>query len=524
MTQENNQNKILIGLTVNKETKSFSDWYRQTIVKSELIDYSDISGCYVLRPNAYSLWEKIQEYVNHRINKMGVRNAYFPLFVSKRALETEKSHVEGFAPEVAWVTKAGTSDLAEHIAVRPTSETIMYPHFADWIKSHRDLPLKLNQWCNVVRWEFKDCTPFIRSREFLWQEGHTCFLTKEEADIEVHQILNMYSSVYENLLAVPVIAGRKSEREKFAGGDYTTTVECYIPVVGKAVQGATSHCLGQNFSKMFGIEVEGKNGSKQFVYQNSWGITTRTIGVVTMVHGDNKGLVLPPAIAFTKVVIIPCGINSKTKKEDEDAVAKLCKYLTDYLNAADINTELDDRTNYRVGHKFNYWEMRGVPLRIEIGPKDVANGVVSVCRRDNGEKSTISCAMVKDSCDNLTINHEFIGEITNMLNRIQSDMFDKAKIERDLNVCVCDNVTTFTSALEDKHMCLVPWCENPECEDNIVANCKKLGINMKSLCIPFDQELPIKITNDTNQTIKNYNKCFYCDNKSSSYTLFGCSF
>ncbi|XWV26062.1 prolyl-tRNA synthetase [Tupanvirus soda lake] len=524
MTEENNQNKILIGLTVDKDTKSFSEWYRQTIIKSELIEYSDISGCYVLRPNAYSLWEKIQEYINHRINKMGVKNAYFPLFVSKRALETEKSHVEGFAPEVAWVTKAGESDLAEHIAVRPTSETIMYPHFANWIRSHRDLPLKLNQWCNVVRWEFKDCTPFIRSREFLWQEGHTCFLTKEEADVEVRQILDMYTSVYENLLAVPVIQGRKSEREKFAGGDYTTTVECYIPVVGRAVQGATSHCLGQNFSKMFRIEIENKSGSKQNVYQNSWGITTRTIGVVTMVHGDNKGLVLPPAIAPTKVVIIPCGINSKTKKEDEDAVINLCKSLTEYLNTAGIGTEFDDRTNCRVGHKFNYWEMRGVPLRIEIGPRDVQNSVVCICRRDSSEKSTVSCQVVKNMSGDFSISKEFVNAITNLLHNIQLDMLNRARSERNSNICICDNITIFTSALADKHMCLSPWCENTECEDNIIAHCKKSGINMKSLCIPFDQDLPIKITNDTNQTIKKYNKCFYCGDNSKSYTLFGSSF
>ena len=509
------ENKVLIGITVEKE-KDFSDWYRQTIIKSELIDYGDISGCYVLRPNSYAIWEKIQEYVNHTISKMGVKNAYFPLFVSKKALETEQSHIDGFAPEVAWVTKSGNSNLAEPIAIRPTSETIMYPHFANWIKSHRDLPLKINQWCNVVRWEFKDCTPFIRSREFLWQEGHTCFLTKNEADVEVRQILNMYADIYEKLLVVPVIQGIKSEREKFAGGDYTTTIECYIPTVGKAVQGATSHCLGQNFSQMFKIQVENE-GSKQYVYQNSWGITTRTIGVVTMVHGDNKGLVLPPSIAPTKVVIIPCGITSKTTKADTDAVIKMCQSVESALNTANIITTLDDRDTYSVGHKFNYWEMRGIPLRIEIGPRDVNNDVVCICRRDTGEKSTIGCKINTNTDD-------FIGNINTLFDKINHDMLSRARTKRDEHICVCNNITEFISALNIKQMCLVPWCENPVCEDNIVEYCKEKGISMKSLCIPFDQGLPIKISGNLKNTINKNKHCFYCNENSKSYTLFGCSY
>ena len=253
--------------------------------------------CYILRPHAYAIWDQIKDFFDAEIKKLGVENAYFPCFVSEKVLNAEKDHIEGFAPEVAWVTRSGNSELEEPIAVRPTSETVMYPIFAKWIKSHRDLPLKINQWCNVVRWEFKHPTPFIRSREFLWQEGHTAYATKGEADVEVRQVLDLYKAVYEDLLCVPVVQGVKSEKEKFAGGLYTTTVEAFVPGTGRGIQGGTSHCLGQNFAKMFDIVFEGEGGAKKMVWQNSWGLTTRTIGVMIMVHADDKGLVLPPRVA-----------------------------------------------------------------------------------------------------------------------------------------------------------------------------------------------------------------------------------
>jgi len=510
----NNSDKILIGLTTTKGD-NFSDWYRQTIIKSELISYGDISGCYIIRPNAYALWEVIQDYVNNKIKKMGVRNAYFPLFISKQNLETEKSHIEGFTPEVAWVTKAGTSELAEQIAIRPTSETAIYPHFSNWIRSYRDLPMKINQWCNVVRWEFKDPTPFIRTREILWQEGHSCFSTKAEADQEVREILNVYTSVYEDLLAVPVIQGKKSEKEKFGGADYTTTIECFIPAIGRVVQGATSHHLGQNFSKMFGIEFEDANLKKNFVYQNSWGITTRTIGVMIMVHGDNKGLVLPPRIAPTKIVIIPCGINSKTKESDDKLVNETCQKILSILNNANIPTEFDNRSNYRVGYKFNYWEMHGIPLRMEIGPIDVKNKTVRICRRDTGEKITINCDPENEW-------PEFCSTVHNYLEKIQLDMFARAQSEMISNISVCDCMENFISAITAKKMCLVPWCEDTDCENNTIEYCKKIGHTIKSLCIPFDQDLLKKLIMD--YTEKESTKCFNCDNNCKSYTLFGCSF
>lgn len=323
-----------LGISATKED-DFALWYTQTITMSEMIDYSDISGCYILRPWSYFIWENIQQWFDAQIKELGVQNSYFPMFVSERALATEKDHVEGFAPEVAWVTKSGTSDLAEPIAIRPTSETIMYPFFAKWIRSHRDLPLELNQWCNVVRWEFKDATPFLRSREFLWQEGHTAHHSYESAQERVLSILDLYAMVYEYLLAVPVIKGIKTESEKFAGGYHTTTCEAYINGSGRAIQGATSHNLGQNFGKMFKIQYEDDKGEKAIPWQTSWGLTTRTIGVAVMVHGDNKGLVLPPRVAPTQVIVCPIAMKDvsfqdlKNYSEDIRQVLKALKIRCD---------------------------------------------------------------------------------------------------------------------------------------------------------------------------------------------------
>ena len=305
------ETKLGMHVGINED---FGAWYSQVVVEAELIDYYDISGCYILRPYAFTQWEFIHEFFNKEIKKLGVQNAYFPMFVSQSRLEAEKDHIEDFSPEVAWVTRSGDSELECPIAVRPTSETVMYPHYANWIRSHRDLPLLLNQWCNVVRWEFKHPTPFIRSREFLWQEGHTAHATKKACDEEVRTILDLYRQVYEDMLAVPVIPGVKSEKEKFAGGLYTTTVEAFVPQTGRGIQGATSHCLGQNFAKMFDITFENEKGGRSMVWQNSWGMTTRMLGVCYMVHGDDVGLRLPPKIAPIQVVIVTIP-NSKLSEE-----------------------------------------------------------------------------------------------------------------------------------------------------------------------------------------------------------------
>jgi prolyl-tRNA synthetase len=322
------------------------------------------------------------EWFNARIKELGVQNAYFPMFVSQSVLEREKDHIEGFSPEVAWVTRAsvvfcfpllilslilsqtfsGQSDLEEPIAIRPTSETAMYPYYAKWIRSHRDLPLKLNQWNSVVRWEFKNPQPFLRTREFLWQEGHTAHLTKQEADTEVRQILDLYRRVYEELLAVPVIEGIKSEKEKFAGGLYTTTIEGFIPASGRGIQAGTSHCLGQNFSKpeMFNIFVEDpdNDGQKLYVWQNSWGLSTRTIGVMVMVHGDNQGLVLPPRVASIQVIVVPCGITAKTSDEERKKINDACEELAVTLRGVGVRAKSDLRDAYTPGWKFNEWEQK----------------------------------------------------------------------------------------------------------------------------------------------------------------------
>ncbi|KAJ3074253.1 ribose-phosphate pyrophosphokinase 1, partial [Quaeritorhiza haematococci] len=451
-----------------------------------MLDYYDVSGCYIIRPWAYKIWKEIQAFFGSKIEDLGVEDCYFPMFVSKRALEKEKDHIEGFAPEVAWVTKAGDSELAEHIAVRPTSETVMYPAYAEWLRSHRDLPLRLNQWCNVVRWEFKNPQPFLRTREFLWQEGHTAFLTQPEADAEVRAILDLYRRVYEELLAVPVVPGKKSEKEKFAGGLYTTTVEGFIPTTGRAIQGATSHCLGQNFSKMFNISVENENKERVFVWQNSWGITTRTIGVMVMVHGDDKGLVLPPRVASLQVVVMPVGITAKTSEEDKKKLHAKADEMTQILKEAGVRAKSDVRDNVTAGYKFNHWELRGVPLRLEVGPKDLAKNTARAVRRDNGTSTNLPLDTLSTA-------------VKSLLETIQSDMFAKAKAERDEHLVRLEAWDNFVETLDRKCLVLVPWCERIECEDDVKERSARSvstdeaqderapSMGAKTLCIPFNQ-------------------------------------
>ncbi|XP_070033939.1 proline--tRNA ligase, cytoplasmic-like isoform X3 [Nicotiana tomentosiformis] len=446
-----------------------------------MIEYYDISGCYILRPWAMSIWEILQAFFDAEIKKMKIKNSYFPLFVSPGVLQKEKDHIEGFAPEVAWVTKSGESDLEVPIAIRPTSETVMYPYFSKWIRGHRDLPLRLNQWCNVVRWEFSNPTPFIRSREFLWQEGHTAFATKEEADAEVFrlyvtvlEILELYRRIYEEFLAVPVSKGKKSELEKFAGGLYTTTVEAFIPNTGRGIQGATSHCLGQNFATMFEINFENEKGEKAMVWQNSWGFTTRTIGVMIMVHGDDKGLVLPPKVAATQVIVIPVLYKDANNQGIFDACAATVKNL----NESGIRAEADYRDNYSPGWKYSHWEMKGVPLRIEIGPKDLANNQLRAVRRDNGAKTDITVA-------------NLVEQVNDVLASIQQNLFDVAKQKRDACVQVVKTWDEFAEAVSQKKLILAPWCDEEDVEKDVKARTKGEMGAAKTLCSPFDQpELP----------------------------------
>ncbi|KAG7772061.1 hypothetical protein KL931_000401 [Ogataea haglerorum] len=505
----------LIGVTVDKE-RDFSGWYQQILTKGEMLDYYDVSGCYILRPASYAIWEKIQRWFDDRIKADGVSNAYFPMFVSSRVLEKEKDHVEGFAPEVAWVTRAGSSDLEEPIAIRPTSETVMYPYYAKWIRSHRDLPLKLNQWNSVVRWEFKHPQPFLRTREFLWQEGHTAHLTKEEASEQVSRILDLYAGVYEELLAVPVIKGVKTENEKFAGGLYTTTCEGYIPTTGRGIQGATSHHLGQNFSKMFNISVEnplGPEHPKIYAHQTSWGLSTRVIGVMVMIHSDNKGLVIPPRVAQNQVVIIPVGITSKTTKDIENKLYQTCSELDSRLKKADVRTITDFRDNYSPGWKFSDWELKGVPVRLEVGPKDIANNSVMAVRRDNGEKTALSLDTIET-------------ELPKLLEAIQKSLFDAAKEKYDSHRKIVTEWKDFVPALNKKNVILAPWCGVPECEDDIKDSSAKKddgedyetdekapSMGAKSLCIPYDQP-----------ELKEGQKCVKCDKPAVNFTMFGRSY
>uniref|UniRef100_A0A8C7K8V6 Glutamyl-prolyl-tRNA synthetase 1 n=1 Tax=Oncorhynchus kisutch TaxID=8019 RepID=A0A8C7K8V6_ONCKI len=442
-----------LGLEAKKE-ENLSDWYSQVITKAEMIEYYDVSGCYVLRPWSYSIWESIKEFVDREIKKLGVENCYFPMFVSQAALEKEKSHIADFAPEVAWVTRSGNTELAEPVAIRPTSETVMYPSYAKWVQSHRDLPIKLNQWCNVVRWEFKHPQPFLRTREFLWQEGHTAFATKEEAAEEVLQILDLYARVYEELMAIPVVKGRKTEKEKFAGGDYTTTVEAFISASGRAIQGATSHHLGQNFSRMFEIVFEDpkKPGEKQLAYQNSWGITTRTIGVLTMVHGDNMGLVLPPKVACLQVIIIPCGITASLPEAEKEVILAQCSKYLARLQRGEIRVKADLRENYSPGWKFNHWELKGVPIRLEVGPKDLKQGQCVAVRRDTGEKITLPEADTEK-------------RLTQLLEDIQTNLFKRASDDLNKHMVVADSMEQFQKDLDQGRMVQIPFCGEIECED-----------------------------------------------------------
>ena len=446
------------GMTYGKEER-FPEWYQEVIVKSELIEYYDIGGCYILRPGAMGIWKNIQDWLDRKITRMGAEPCYFPMFVKKSALEKEEGHLEGFAAEVAWVTKSGTSDLEEPIAIRPTSETVMYPSFAKWIRSHRNLPLRLNQWCNVVRWEFSHATPFIRTREFLWQEGHTAHETKEEAGVEVDEVLGFYAGVYEDLLAVPVVRGTKTEKEKFAGGDYTKTVEAFVPTVGRSVQGATSHCLGTTFGKMFDIQYLDRNKEKQYPIQNSWGLTTRTIGVMIMVHGDDKGLVLPPPVAPTQVVIIGVGINKDKSEAEVQRITDMAKKLDNKLKDVDIRSKADLRDTVTSGNKCNHWELRGVPIRIEVGTKEMDRNVVQAVFR-----ARTGAAAKKD----IPLD-DFEKHIAEELKAIHKEMFEKARDVRDEKTATLlpEQWDSFAVALNDKKVCLVPFCGGEACEDQI---------------------------------------------------------
>lgn len=433
---------------ITLKSVDFSRWYVEIIQKAELADYAPVKGMMVIRPYGYAVWERIQCLVDDRIKKSGHSNAYFPLFIPESFLQKEAEHLEGFAPEVAWVTHGGEEELEERLAVRPTSEAIIGNMYAKWIKSWRDLPVLINQWANIVRWE-KVTRPFLRTTEFLWQEGHTAHESFEEAQDETLMILSLYKEFVENELAIPVISGKKSEREKFAGALETFAIEAMMSD-GKSLQMGTSHNLGQQFSKVFNIRFEDRNQKLQYVWQTSWAVSTRLIGALVMAHGDDSGLKFPPNIAPVQVVIVP--ISTGNWKEN---VLPLARNIEKKLGEEGLRVKLDEREEFTPGWKFSEWEMRGVPLRVEIGPKDIEKKQVVIVRRDTGKKENVSQASMN-------------RKVPEILREIQKNMFEMALKFQQENTHEVKDYEEFKAIMESKKGFIkVFWCEDQVCEEKI---------------------------------------------------------
>ncbi|MCR5320857.1 MAG: proline--tRNA ligase [Lachnospiraceae bacterium] len=437
----------------------FAQWYTDVVKKAELVDYTSVKGCMVIRPDGYAIWELIQQELDRRFKETGVKNVYLPMFIPESLLQKEKDHVEGFAPEVAWVTHGGLQPLQERLCVRPTSETLFCDYYKNIIQSYRDLPQVCNQWCSVVRWE-KETRPFLRSREFLWQEGHTAHATAEEAEARTVQMLNLYADFLEQVCAIPVVKGQKTEKEKFAGAVATYTVEALMHD-GKALQSGTSHNFGDGFAKAFGIQFTGKDNKLEYVHQTSWGMTTRLIGAIIMVHGDNSGLVLPPRVAPTQVMIVPI-------RQQQEGVLEKAAEMKDMLKG--FRVKVDD-TDKSPGWKFSEQEMRGIPLRIEVGPKDIENGKCMLVRRDNGEKMEVSF-------------DELETKVRETLDAMQKDMLERARERRDSQTYVAKNMDEFRKIFNEKSgFVKAMWCGDQACEDKI-----KEELSVTSRCMPFEQE------------------------------------
>jgi prolyl-tRNA synthetase len=451
---------------ITPQSEDYSRWYVDVVRKAELADYSPVKGCMVIRPYGYAIWEHIQRALDDRIKATGHVNAYFPLFIPESLLLREAEHVEGFAPQVAWVTKGGTEELEERLVVRPTSETIFGVMYQKWIQSWRDLPLLINQWANVVRWE-KVTRPFLRTTEFLWQEGHTAHETAEEAQEETLKILDLYADVAENVLAVPVMKGLKSDSEKFAGASRTYSIEALMGD-GRALQAGTSHNLGQNFAKAFDIQFQGRDKTLQYVWTTSWGVTTRLVGAVIMAHGDDSGLVLPPLIAPWQVVIVPI-----PRGNWKETVLPKCLEIRDQLKAAGIRVRLDDDESQTPGWKFAEYEMRGVPLRLEIGPKDIEKNAVFAARRDTRQKQSLAM-------DGLA------ATVSELLNEIQHSLLERARAFRESHTSRTASYDEFKQIMEGRPGFVVsPWCESAPCEAEIKAETQATIRN-----IPFGQDVP----------------------------------
>ena len=461
--------------------EDFAQWYTDIVRKAELADYTDTKGCIAIRPYGYAIWENIQNYTDKKFKETGVQNTYFPVLIPESLLEKEKDHVEGFAPEVAWVTEAGGEKLEEKLCIRPTSETIITTMYAKWLNSWRDLPFVYNQWCNVLRWE-KETRPFLRSREFLWQEGHTIHETEKEAKERTLQMLNIYKDVVENLLAIPTVQGIKTETEKFAGAEETYTIETMM-YDGKALQTATSHYFGQNFTKPFEVKFQNREGKLEYAYQTSWGSTTRLIGAIIMAHGDNRGLKLPPRVAPIQIEVIPI---AQHKEGVEEKVSEVYERLK-----AKFRVEADFRKQVSPGVKFNDCEMRGIPLRLEMGPRDIENEECVLVRRDTSEKISVKIENLEETIENL-------------LEDIQKNMFEMCKKRMEEKTTEAHTLDEFVEKINSNQGFIkAMWCGNAECE----AKIKELTA-AKSRCMPFVQE---KI--DT--------KCVCCGNPANKYVIWG---
>jgi len=435
-------------------SKDFPRWYTDIIAEAQLADYSPVKGCMVIRPYGYAIWERIQSILDRRIKQSGHENAYFPLFIPEEFLQREKEHVEGFSPELAVVTYAGGKPLEERLVVRPTSETIMYSMYSKWVQSYRDLPLLINQWANVVRWEMRTRL-FLRTTEFLWQEGHTVHATHEDAETETLSILDMYRTFMEDTLAISPVTGLKTNAQKFAGALKTYTVEGLMGD-GKALQLGTSHDLGQNFSKVFNIQFTDQDGELKYAWQTSWGVSTRLIGGLVMTHGDDYGLILPPRVAPIQVVIIPIWKGA----EEKEALLTYIPTLQELCDRLDIRHKVDDRESLTPGFKFNHWEQKGVPLRIEIGPRDLAADQMVLARRDIKEKRTISAAAAAET-------------LPALLDEIQAALLERSRQERESCTRRAEDFTGFTSLLEEKGgLIKAHWCGEADCEAQIQTQTK----------------------------------------------------
>jgi prolyl-tRNA synthetase len=471
-----------VGITVSKND-DFSEWYTQVVLKAKLADYAPVKGLIVLRPDGYSIWESLKNTFDKKFLKNGIRNGFLPILIPESLLGKEQKHFAGFNPEVFWVTHSGTNEIGDRLALRPTSETLAYTLYSKWIQSWRDLPLKINFWNTALRAEIKATKPFLRTSEFLWQEGHTVHTTQKDAEIEVSKILDIYKKTVEGELAIPVTTGKKSEKEKFVGAVYTTTMESIMPD-GKALQMGTSHFLGQNFSKPFEVKFADKDNVEHFAWQTSWGVSWRLIGAMIMVHGDDKGLVLPPKVAPMQVVIVPIYKDD----EGEKIVSPKVQTIKDELESKDIRVHVDDRSELSPGYKFNDWELKGVPIRIEIGPKDIEKQSFVIAKRYNREKS------------NLGFNE--IEKISTILDDIQKDMLSNAQEQAKSNTIDISDYTEFKSKIEEGGFFNSPWCGKQECEEKIK---EETGAEIR--VIPFESE-------NTNQ------KCIYCQQQSVSIPIF----